>query len=138
MAITAVLGGIAGYATAPDGEKPEAHGIMWSSVGAAAAALYSIEKYDESEELDRLRLEVKKAKLTMSNTSLTSGGEDPVSTVQISEGLPYSKIPPSIRENIKPTKMKVKKVDEWRLGSTPNSHLHCDTEVEFEGSRIVK
>ena len=141
MAIAAVTGSILGAASAPEGEKREAHAMLWGSLAASGAGLYSIEKYDDSKELEELRLEVKKAKLTFKNGDQKHIGmsdESPISTVHISEGLPYSQMPPSIRENIKPTQIKVKKVDEWRLGDRPNSHLHCETEVEFESSKIVK
>lgn len=135
MLVGFVAGSIIGAATAPDGEKKEAHALLWGSSVASASAVYSTEKYDDSEELNRLRLKVKSAEIALSKSNDNSSA---TKSFALPESVDLKSVPKEIRENIKPTILKVKKVDEWRLGSKPNSHLHCDTEVEFEGSKIVK
>ncbi len=117
MGAAAPVGGVIGYSTAPDDEKPEAHAFLWSAVFVAAAAIIGNYLYSDDKELSSLRAENQTLK-TKPNFELISENEEKF----------Y--VPSGTVGEYKKGKYKVKKIDVW-VDDGPNAKIHQDLRLEL-------
>lgn len=116
MGAAAPVGGIVGYSTAPDDEKPEAHAFLWSAVFVSVAALVGNYLYSDQKELDSLRAE---------NISLKSKPEFEL----LSEKEGRFVISSGTGKDLNTGNYKVKKIDVW-VDDGPNAKIHQDMRLE--------
>lgn len=138
MILGFLAGAAVGAATAPTGEKREAHAAMWGSVAAAGVAALRFDAYDKTNEVDKLRIELAEFKSNIEVSPQSQNQTIYKGKVSDFDESRVLDLPPSLRESIKPTEISYKKVNEWRLGRDSNTHLFCETEVEFKPSAIKK
>ncbi len=116
MGVAAPVGGVVGYSTAPDDEKPAAHAFLWSAAFTAVAAIIGNYYFSDSKEIETLRAE---------NNALKSVPKFEV----ITEGKGQFTVPGDSPNAKKSGVYKIKKIDLW-VDDGPNTKIHQDLRIE--------
>lgn len=118
MGTAAPVGAVVGYSTAPDDEKPAAHGFLWAAAFTAIAGVVGNYFFSDDKELDSLRAENSVLKSVPKFEML---GQDKGRFI----------IPGEKNSGTKPGNYKVKRIDVW-VEDGPNARIHQDMRVEKE------
>lgn len=125
MATSAVLGGAAGAALAPEGDSKSAHGMLWGAVASSIAAVTMIALMDDKDsyqEKERKRVE----------ELLNNNKPAPKPIMQMGKNLFESPLPDEMKNVISPGQWKKYKIDEWvQDQSNPNVWFHKDLMFEI-------
>lgn len=118
MGTAAPVGVVVGYSTAPEDEKPAAHGFLWAAAFTAIASIIGNYFFSDEKELAALREE---------NNAVKSIPKFEV----LGQDRGRFAVPGDAQKGTKSGNYKIKRIDVW-VEDGPNARIHQDMRVEKE------